>query len=47
MKWQTVIARTINVSPRVQREQMLSEQLVTSALKLPKEKEKAELVKHL
>lgn len=37
----------INVSPGVQREQMLSEQLVTSALKLPKEKENAEPLKHL
>lgn len=42
-----VVARMISVSPRVQREQMLSEQLVTSALKLPKEKENAEPLKHL
>lgn len=43
----SVVARTISASSRVQREQMLSEQLVTSALKLPKEKENTASVKHL
>lgn len=39
-KWngKPVVARMINVSPEVQRQQMSSEHLVTSALKLPEEK---------